>query len=164
VRLGLVPYFALGPITDISNPTASGGNQLVIGMRGMNGWLDVRGPELPDTGETPSNRGPGGGNSTHSQKCQTICSSIWYGRVAHWRGHSGTTSMPSVGTMRLAPRPCSWLSLSPSRDVDEARMLPSPPRPNCKRKYNGTERSDQHSPIHDPTIDIIVTHNCSVVT
>ena len=68
MRLGLVPYFALGPVADVSNPTASGGNQLVIGMRGVNGWLDVRGPELSDIGETPSNRGPGGGNSTHSQK------------------------------------------------------------------------------------------------
>jgi len=51
VGLGPVPYFALGPIADVSNPTSSSGDYLVLGMRDVNGYFDVRGPEVRDIGE-----------------------------------------------------------------------------------------------------------------
>ena len=57
MRLGLVPYFALGPIADVSDPTSSSGDSLVVGMSDVNGWFDVRGPEIRDVGEaSPSRR------------------------------------------------------------------------------------------------------------
>jgi hypothetical protein len=60
VRLGLVPYFALGPITDVSSPASSGGDFLVFRMSDMDGWFDIRGSEIRDVGVTsPSCRVPG---------------------------------------------------------------------------------------------------------
>jgi len=41
VRLGLVPYFTLGPIADVSNPASPSGDQLVLGMNDVDGWFDV---------------------------------------------------------------------------------------------------------------------------
>jgi len=48
VRLGPVPYFAPGPIADVSNPASSSGDSLVLGMNDVDGWFDVRGPEIRD--------------------------------------------------------------------------------------------------------------------
>ena len=48
VRLGLVPYFTLGPIADVSSSASSSGDQLVLRMNDVDGWFDVRGPERHD--------------------------------------------------------------------------------------------------------------------
>lgn len=48
VRLGPVPDFALGPISDVSSPASSSGDSLVFGMSDVDGWFDVRGPEIRD--------------------------------------------------------------------------------------------------------------------
>jgi len=57
VRLGPIPYFALGPITNVSNSASSSGDSLVLGMNDVDGWLNVRGPEIRDVGEaSPSCR------------------------------------------------------------------------------------------------------------
>lgn len=66
-------------------------------------------------------------------------------RVTHARESSGTVSMPSMDRVRLAPRPRSRLSrFSGPREVDEGRMLPTPPRPNCKEKKRSVK-----DPVHD---------------
>ena len=66
------------------------------------------------------------------------------GKVTHDMEFSGTASMPSVGAIRLAPRPRSrlWRSSGP-REVDNGRMLPNPPRPYCNGKNNTRKGSDQ---------------------
>jgi len=57
VRFGLVPHFALGPGADVSNPAAPGGDSLIIRMSDVDGWFDVRGPDISDVGVTaPSSR------------------------------------------------------------------------------------------------------------
>jgi len=57
VRFGLIPHFAQGPVTNISNPASSGGDSLMLGMSDVDGWLDVRGSEIGDVGiSTPSRR------------------------------------------------------------------------------------------------------------
>jgi len=64
VRLGLVPYFALGPIADVSSSTSPSGDQLVLGMNDVDGWFDVRRPELHDVGvASPSCRMSGSGTA-----------------------------------------------------------------------------------------------------
>ena len=66
--------------------------------------------------------------------------------------------MPSVGKIRLGPRPRSrltWRSSGP-REVDEERMLPNPPLPICERKNNARKGSDQpRIPCTIDSIDII---------
>lgn len=56
VRLGMVPHFALGPIADVSNPTSSGGDSLVLWMSNVNGWFEVRGLEISDVSVTSPSR------------------------------------------------------------------------------------------------------------
>jgi len=57
VRLRLIPHFALGPIADVSDPTPSGGDPLVLRVDDMDRWFDVRGAEFSDIGITsPSYR------------------------------------------------------------------------------------------------------------
>ena len=77
VRLGLVPHFALGPRSNVSNPTSSGGDPLVVGMNDMDGWLDIRGSELLDAWVTPSNRTPSWVTAHTAKRCQTVSNSIW---------------------------------------------------------------------------------------
>ena len=61
VRLRLIPHFALGPITDVSDPASSSGDPLVVGVDGVDGWFDIRGLEISDVGVTsPSRRVTGG--------------------------------------------------------------------------------------------------------
>jgi len=75
VRLGLIPHFALGPITNVSSSTSSGGDSLVVGVNDVNGWLDIRGPELLNAVVTvPSNRTP---RRVTAKRCQTVSNSIW---------------------------------------------------------------------------------------
>ena len=50
VRFGPVPHFALGPITDVSDPTSPSGDSLVFGMNDVDGWFDVRGLDIRDIG------------------------------------------------------------------------------------------------------------------
>jgi len=65
MRLGLVPHFAQGPIADVSNPTTSGGDSLIIRMNDMDGWFDIRGFEIRNVGVTaPSCRMPGSATVT----------------------------------------------------------------------------------------------------
>ena len=65
MRFGLFPYFALGPITDVSSPASSGGDSFIIGMNDVDGWFNVRGPEISDVGvSTPSCRVPGSVTTT----------------------------------------------------------------------------------------------------
>jgi len=54
VRLRLIPHFALGPIANVSNPATPGGDPVVLGMNDMDGWFDVRGPDVSDVGVTSS--------------------------------------------------------------------------------------------------------------
>lgn len=77
VGLGLVPYFALGPVADVSNPASSSGDQLVLGMNGVNGWFDVRGPELYDVGvASPSCRVSGSGKAAARTQPREISNSM----------------------------------------------------------------------------------------
>lgn len=56
VRLGLIPHFALGPVADVSDPASPGGDSLVLRMSNVNGWFNVRGPEIGDIGITSPSR------------------------------------------------------------------------------------------------------------
>jgi hypothetical protein len=64
--------------------------------------------------------------------------------------------MPSLGRIRVAPRPRSRLISRSSgpREVEDERMFPNPPLPNWKRKNNTSARIDQsksrHIHIDDP--------------
>lgn len=145
VRLGLIPHFALGSIADVSNPASAGGDSLVLRMGDVNGWFEVRGFEISDICVTSPSCGmivgvTGGATSSVAcgQPRDVKRSAVEWGngcengKRAHMRlASSGTDSMPSEG-IRLAPRPRSWLSsrFSGPREVDEGRMLPSPPLPN----------------------------------
>lgn len=65
MRLGLVPYFALGPIADVSYPASSSRGQLVLGMNDVDGWFEVGGPEFRDVGvASPSCRVSGSVTTT----------------------------------------------------------------------------------------------------
>lgn len=57
VRFGLIPYFALGPVANVSSPTSSGGDSLALGMDDVDRRFDVGGPDFSDVGITsPSSR------------------------------------------------------------------------------------------------------------
>ena len=135
VRFGLIPNFALGSIADVSSPASPGGDSLVFGVGTVNRRFDVRGVKIGDIGITSPSCGVTGrvtGGITKGQRLDAEGSGN--GKGPHRRlVLSGTDSMPSVDTIRLAPRPRSWLSRSfGSREVEEARMFPSPPLPNWK--------------------------------
>jgi len=142
VRLGLVPHFALGPITNVSSPTSSGRDFLIVGVNDVDGWLEIRGSEFLNAGVTvPSNRTPSKATAHTAKRCQTgqqlHMEYLVVGRVTHEGESSGTASVPSPGCVRLAPRPRSWLSRSSGpREVEDGRMLPAPPRPNYKKENN----------------------------
>jgi hypothetical protein len=57
VRFGLVPHFAMGPITDVSSPTSSSGDFLVLRVDDVNGWFYIRGTEVRDVGVTSPSSG-----------------------------------------------------------------------------------------------------------
>ena len=42
----LILHFVLGPIANVSDPTSSGRDSLVVGMNDVDRWFDVRGPKL----------------------------------------------------------------------------------------------------------------------
>ena len=77
MRFGLVPHFALGPITDVSNPASSGGDPLVFRVNDVDGWFDIRGVEIRNVGETtPSCRMPGRATAHTAKRCQTVSNPI----------------------------------------------------------------------------------------
>ena len=78
VRFGLVPYFALGPITNVSSSTSSGRDPLVVGVNDVDGWLNIKGSELLNAVVTvPSNRTPSRVTAHTAKRCQTVSNSIW---------------------------------------------------------------------------------------
>lgn len=151
----LIPHFALGPITDVTNSASAGRDSLMLRVDNVDGWFNVRGPGLSDISITsPSSRVIGGLTSSEiawhsrgrSNSQQLYAKNEWEQRDSHGWVSSRTDSMPSEGTVRLAPRPRSRLISRSSgpreREVDEGRILPNPPLPNWKR-YNNEKRSDQ---------------------
>lgn len=50
VRFGVIPHFTLGSVADVSGPASPGGDSIVVIMGNVNGWFDVRRPEIGDVG------------------------------------------------------------------------------------------------------------------
>ena len=72
VGFGLVPHFALGPITNVSSTTSSGGDSLVVGVNDVDGWLDIGGSKFLNAGVSAlSNRTPSRVTAHTAKTCQT---------------------------------------------------------------------------------------------
>ena len=68
VGFRLVPHFFLGPIANVSSPTSSGRDSLMLGMSDVDRWFDVRGPKVCNVGiSSPSRRLSGSTKTTHTQ-------------------------------------------------------------------------------------------------